>query len=102
MVAAVAIPAQIVKEILIEAPIEDVWRVVTQPDQITQWFSQEAELERRTAGACRLRFGSGQTSCPHLDAFDPPHRFPYRWLHERGAIARPENSLLVGLILHAE
>jgi len=102
MVWAVAIPAQIVKEILIEAPIEDVWRVVTEPDQITQWFSQEAELERRTDGAGRLRFESGQTYYLHVVAFDPPHRFAYRWLHERGASARPENSMLVEFILHAE
>ena len=102
MVAAVAIPAQIVQEILIEAPIEDVWRVVTEPDQITQWFSQEAELDRRTDGAGRLRFESGQTYYLHVEAFDPPHRFAYRWLHERGAIARPENSMLVEFILHAE
>ena len=102
MVQAVAIPAQIEKEILIEAPIEDVWRVVTEPDQITQWFSQEAELERRTDGAGRLRFESGQTYYLHVEAFDPPHRFAYRWLHERGSSARPENSMLVELTLHAE
>jgi uncharacterized protein YndB with AHSA1/START domain len=102
MVAAVTVPVQIVKEILIEAPIEDVWRVVTEPDQITQWFSQEAELERRTDGAGRLHFESGQTYYLHVEAFEPPHRFAYRWLHERGANARPENSMLVEFTLHAE
>jgi len=33
------IPSQIETEILIEAPIDIVWRVVTEPDQIKQWFS---------------------------------------------------------------
>jgi len=29
----------IVREILIEAPIEVVWRTVTEPDQVSQWFA---------------------------------------------------------------
>src|SRR5438477_11223761 len=76
----VAIPAQIVKEILIEATIEDVWRVVTEPDQITQSFSRETELDRRTDGAGRLRFESGQIYYLHVEAFSPTRRFAYRWL----------------------
>ena len=32
------------QEVLIEAPVEVVWRTITEPDQITQWFADRVEL----------------------------------------------------------
>lgn len=96
------IPAQIEKEILIEAPIDVVWRAVTEPDHIVRWFSSEAQLEQRTGGAGRLSFPSGQTYYLHIEAFEPPHRFAYRWLQDSAAPVRPDNSTLVEITLRAE
>jgi uncharacterized protein YndB with AHSA1/START domain len=96
------VPSQIEKQVLIEAPIDIVWRVLTQPDQITQWFSSEAEVDGQPGGKGRLRFPSGQTFYLHVERFEPPHRFAYRWLHEKGVAARPENSMRVEFTLHAE
>jgi uncharacterized protein YndB with AHSA1/START domain len=96
------IPAQIERDILIEAPIDVVWRVVTEPDQMTRWFSSEAALDGRSEGEGRLKFESGQTYTLQVEAFDPPRRFAYRWLHGEGTRARPENSMLVEFTLQAE
>ena len=93
------VPSQIQKEILIEAPIDDVWRVVTEPEHIQQWFAKECELDGM---AGRVSFESGETYYLHVEAFEPPHRFAYRWLHEKGTTARPENSTLVEFTLQAE
>jgi uncharacterized protein YndB with AHSA1/START domain len=94
-------PAQIEKEVLIEAPIEVVWSVVTEPAQMQQWFCEEAELDARAGGAGRLRFKSGQRYFLQVEAFDPPRRFAYRWLQEMGVKAGPENSMLVEFTLQA-
>ena len=96
------VPSQIEKEILIAAPIEDVWRVVTEPDQIKQWFSPEVELDGRPGGEGRLKFESGNSYYLQVEAFEPPHRFAYRWMHEKGTRARAGNSMLVEFILRAE
>jgi hypothetical protein len=32
------------REVLIEAPAEVVWRTITEPDQMTQWFADRVEL----------------------------------------------------------
>lgn len=96
------IPGQIEKEILIEAPIDTVWRVLTEPDQITHWFSKEADLDARAGGDGRLRFESGETYYLRIERFEPPHRFAYRWLHEPGIKAGPENSMLVEFTLQSE
>jgi len=96
------IPSQIEKEILIEAPIDVVWRIVTEPDHITQWFASTAELERRTGGEGRLAFEGGETYYLQVERFEPPHRFAYRWLHDGGAKPRPDNSMLVEFTLLEE
>jgi uncharacterized protein YndB with AHSA1/START domain len=96
------IPATIEKEIVIDAPIDVVWRVITEPDQIQQWFSVEAELDRRVGGTGRLRFESGESAYLQVETFEPPERFAYRWLHEEGTRARPGNSTLVEFILTAD
>ena len=96
------VPSQIEKEIVIEAPIDVVWRILTEPDQIKQWFASEAELDGRSGGEGRLGFPSGQTYYLQVEVFEPPHRFAYRWLHEKGTRPRPDNSMLVEFTLHSE
>lgn len=93
------VPSQIEREVLIEAPIDDVWRVLTEPEHIQRWFAKECELDSHKG---RLTFESGQTFYLHVVAFEPPHRFSYRWLHEEGVKARPDNSTLVEFSLRAE
>jgi len=102
MVRRLMIPSQIEKEILIEAPIDVVWRVVTEPGEITQWFAATAELEGRPGGEGRLAFEGGETYYMQVETFEPPHRFAYRWLHDSGPKPRPDNSMLVEFTLREE
>ena len=32
------------RDVLIEAPVEVVWRTITEPDQMSQWFADRVEL----------------------------------------------------------
>jgi uncharacterized protein YndB with AHSA1/START domain len=96
------IPSQIEKEILIEAPIDVVWRAVTEPDQIKHWFSQEAEIDPKEGGEGRLSFPSGQTFYLQIEAFEPPRRFAFRWVHPEGTKAQPDNSMMVEFTLESE
>jgi len=96
------IPAAIEKEVLIDAPVEVVWRVVTEPEQIRQWFSEEAEIELRVGGKGRLKFKSGIQYFVQVEVMEPPHRFAFRWVHPEGSPAREDNSMLVEFTLAAE
>ena len=96
------VPSQIEREILIEAPVDVVWRVVTEPEQIEQWFSDEAELDVRVGGEGRLTFNARNSFRVQVEAVEPPHRFAFRWVHPEGAWADPENSLLVEFTLQPE
>ena len=96
------VPSKIEKEILIEASLEVVWRVVTEPDQITQWFIDEAELDPRPGGRGRFSSHSGQAFYFEIEAFEPPRRFAYRWVQAEGVALRPDNSMLVEFTLQPE
>ena len=91
------IPPQIKKEIVIEAPLDVVWRVLTQPDQMRQWFRAEAELDLRSGG--RGRLASYEI---RVEAVDPLRRFAFRWVYPEGATPDARNSTLVEFTLSRE
>lgn len=93
------IPSQVEKEVLIEAPIDVVWRTITEPEQIRQWFAEEVALDGKEG---RFKFEHGRTFYLRVEAFEPPHRFAYRWGDDRATCDRPENSMLVEFTLSAE
>ena len=45
------------REILIEAPVEVVWRTITEPDQISQWFADRVELVVEPGAHGYMEFG---------------------------------------------
>lgn len=96
------IPSQIEREILIQAPIDVVWRTVTEPEQIKQWFSDEAELDVRIGGEGRVTFDARNSFRVQVEAVEPPRRFAFRWVHPEGARADAENSMLVEFTLQPE
>ncbi len=96
------IPSTIEKQVVIEAPPEVVWRVVTDPDQIRQWFADEAEVDLRVGGSGRLRFKSGDSYQLQVETLEPPRRFAFRWVQPEGYPARSDNSMLVEFLLEPE
>ena len=53
------------REVLIEAPVEVVWRTITEPDQLSQWFADRVDLVIEPGAHGYLQFGD---QCPELDA----------------------------------
>ncbi len=96
------IPSAVEKEILIEAPVEVVWQLVTEPDQIRQWFADEAEIELRVGRKGALAFKGHGSYELQVEAVDPPRRFAFRWVRRPGLVLRNDNSLLVELFLEPE
>lgn len=94
-------------EIEIDAPIEVVWRTISDPALIPKWFSDEADLEQRPGGLGTLTFCPEATESPIVAELtvvdvDPPNLFSYRWNYPTGVPATSENSLLVTFTLVRE
>jgi uncharacterized protein YndB with AHSA1/START domain len=92
---------QIEREVVIDAPVEVVWRTITEPDQISQWFADRAELDLQPGGRGLLGFGD-QDDPLVVEAVEPPTRFSFRWNHPAGEKPAPGNSMLVEFTLVGE
>jgi uncharacterized protein YndB with AHSA1/START domain len=95
------------REIMIDAPADVVWRTITEPDQIAQWFADRVELDLRPGGQGELFFDDkattrAVTAALVVEAVDPPHRFAFRWSHPDGERPDPGNSVLVEFTLSSE
>jgi uncharacterized protein YndB with AHSA1/START domain len=99
------------REILIEASPEVVWGVITEPEQIVRWFSDEADLEGRVGADGTLTWKpGGRGGRKETDLIvpirvieaEPFRRFSFRWNHPQGAAADESNSALVEFTLVAE
>jgi len=82
-------------------------RAITEPDQIVQWFSDEADVELRDGYEGALIFKERATkertvAQITVQAFEPDRSFSYRWTYEPGVVPGEGNSVLVEFVLIAE
>jgi uncharacterized protein YndB with AHSA1/START domain len=89
------------REVLIEAPVDVVWRTITEPDQISQWFASRVELVVEPGAHGYMEFGD-QGGPVVVETVDPPTRFSFRWNHPRGEEPVAGNSMLVEFRLRPE
>jgi uncharacterized protein YndB with AHSA1/START domain len=89
---------QIEREIVIDAPVEVVWRTITEPDQISLWFADKVDLEVKPGARGYMGFGE-QGGPVIVETVDPPTRFSFRWNPPAGEEPAAGNSLLVEFTL---
>ncbi len=94
------------RDIEVDAPIEVVWRTITEPELIRTWLSDAADIESRSGAVGSLTFRA-DAETPNVVgitvvAADRPHRFSYRWVHPPGERATEANSTLVTFTLVAD
>lgn len=96
-------PGSIEKSVHVEAPVEVVWRMVTEPGQVVRWFADEIDLQATPGYQGSMTFrpqAGGTVRVPiTVQAVEPPRRFTYRWGHPEGAAASAANSTLVEFTL---
>jgi uncharacterized protein YndB with AHSA1/START domain len=92
---------QIEREIVIDAPVEVVWRTITEPDQISRWFADKVELEVEPGARGYLGFGE-QGGPVIVETVEPPTRFSFRWNDQAGDEPAAGTSLLVEFTLVGE
>lgn len=96
---------RIERDVVIEAPVDVVWRTITEPNQITRWFADRVEIELKPGGQGYLGFGEqseqkGTTIV--VETVDEPSRFAFRWNRPQDAHPEPANSVLVEFTLNAQ
>jgi uncharacterized protein YndB with AHSA1/START domain len=89
------------REVLIEAPAEVVWRTITEPDQMSQWFADRVELVVEPGEHGYMQFGD-QGGPVVVETVDPPTHFSFRWNHPHEEEPVAGNSMLVEFTLTRE
>jgi uncharacterized protein YndB with AHSA1/START domain len=65
-------------------PIRKVWRAVTTPEHLAQWFPSPVDLDLRPGGAMRFRAFEGDASASGtVEAVDEPRRLAFSWGPDR-------------------
>src|ERR1700749_1394061 len=85
---------EIEREVVIEAPVDVVWRTLTEPEHMTRWFADRVELAVEPGAHGYMGFGD-QGGPVVVETVDPPTHFSFRWNHPRGEEPGPGNSRFV-------
>jgi uncharacterized protein YndB with AHSA1/START domain len=73
------VPERIEREVLIAAPVERVWAVVTEAEHIGAWFGDAgAEIDLRPGGLLVTRFKEHGTWFARVEKVEAPRFFSYR------------------------
>jgi uncharacterized protein YndB with AHSA1/START domain len=92
---------RIEREVLIAAPAEVVWAVVTQPEHISGWFSDSVEVDLRPGGDLVFRWDD-KSFRGRVERVEPPQLFAFRWALTPGEAVAADNSTLVEFRLAPE
>jgi uncharacterized protein YndB with AHSA1/START domain len=95
------VPDRIEREILIDAPLDVVWAIVTQPEHVGSWFSDSADIDLRAGGEATLTWARHGSARATVEKVEPPHTFSFRWARPIGEEPRKGNSTLVEFTLSA-
>lgn len=87
------------REIYVDAAPEILFDVVSSPDHITEWWTDEAHYEVTPGSTGDIAFGDpdagGKVVQLSVVEVSPPRTFSFRWTHTADEVAAPGNSLLV-------
>jgi uncharacterized protein YndB with AHSA1/START domain len=96
------IPNQIEREVLIDAPVDRVWTLITEPEHVGAWFSDAAaEIDLRPGGAMTLSWEEHGTVHARVERVEAPHLFAYRWANGTDVEPTEGHSTLVEFSLAA-
>ena len=97
---------RIERDVLIEAPVERVWTLITEAEHLGSWFADDgADVDLREGGAIEMRWHEhGSVRC-RIESIDEPNAFSFRWAPFKdpgGAEPTGGNSTLVEFKLAKE
>ena len=84
------------REIHVDASPEVVFEVVSSPEHIAEWWTDDAEVEATPGAVGELVWGNRESVVPMtVVTAEPPRLFAFRWCHPGGSVDGSVGSLLV-------
>jgi len=74
------------KEIVLDAPREEVWEALTDPERLEDWFANDVELDLRPGGGASFRWANGEERHAVVREVEPGERLAFDWEDEEGEV----------------
>ncbi len=71
------------REIELNSPPEEVWRALTDPEELEQCFANDVELEPEPGGEGVFRWDDGDERHALVEEVEPERRFVFTWDGDR-------------------
>jgi uncharacterized protein YndB with AHSA1/START domain len=98
----IQVPDRIDHEVVVEAPPERVWAIVTEPAHVAAWFGDSAEIDLRPGGDMTLHWKDHGSFLGRVEQVDPPRLFSFRWARPADVAPAAGNATLVEFTLTPE
>lgn len=92
---------RIEREIVINAPPQRVWAVLTEAEHISGWFGDSTDADLRPGGKMVFTWDKYGSHHAVVERVEPPAFFSYRWARRPGEDPAEGNSTLVEFTLSA-
>ena len=70
---------EVTREVVLEAPVDEVWSALTDPERLEEWFANDVELELEPGGEGTFRWDDGEERHAVVEEVDPERRFAFTW-----------------------
>ena len=67
------------REIVVPAPVEEVWSALTEPERLEEWFANDVELDLEPGGTGVFRWDDGDERHAVVEEVVPERRFAFTW-----------------------
>jgi uncharacterized protein YndB with AHSA1/START domain len=81
---------EVTREVVLEAPLDEVWETLTDPDELSEWFANDVELELEPGGDGIFRWDDGEERHAVVEEVDSLRRFAFTWEDGRVSIELDE------------
>jgi uncharacterized protein YndB with AHSA1/START domain len=74
--------ASIERKLELAASPDRVWRAITDPDELSQWFPDRAEIELREGADGKFHWDTHGSFAVRVEAIERPRYFAWRWAND--------------------
>ena len=75
---------EVTRSVELDAPVDDVWAAVTEPDALGEWLEGDVEIDPRPAGRVSLVERDGTVRRGTVETVVPERELVFRWTSEEG------------------
>ena len=75
---------EVERELHLDAPTDEVWHALTDPERLERWFANEVELDPTPGGRATFRWENGEVREAVVEDVELERRLVLRWLDDDG------------------